>query len=129
MLSTIATHIDGMLETAQEQCQTLLLAKAKPHALDDYTINRTKEVFTAQQKDLWLFDEQLVRWLSVKLTAEQRQEIERLAGQMVKLRGHITVILDLADELGKETIEKVMAKSDAEQGFEFLLNQLKDTHS
>jgi translation initiation factor 2 beta subunit (eIF-2beta)/eIF-5 len=65
----------------------------------------------------------------VKLTAEQRQEIERLAGQMEKLREQITVILDLADDLGKDTIEKVMAKSDAEQGFEFLLNQLKDNHS
>ena len=36
-LPLIAHHIDGMLESAQEQYQTLLPAKAKPHALDDFT--------------------------------------------------------------------------------------------
>jgi hypothetical protein len=126
MLSMIATHIDGMLEAAQEQYQTLLPAKSKPHVLDDYTVNHVKKVFTDQQKDLWLFDEQLARWKSGKLTGEQRTEVERLAGQMKKLREQITAILALADQLGKGTIEKVMAKSDAELGLDFLLGQLKD---
>ena len=36
MLPTIVTHIDGMLEAAQEQYETLLPAKAKPHALEIY---------------------------------------------------------------------------------------------
>src|SRR5205809_308059 len=113
-LSLIATHIDGMLEAAQEQYQTLLPAKARPHVLDNYTVNRIKEVFTAQQNDLGLFDEQLKRWQSEQLDFDQRTEVERLAGQMKKLREQITVILALADDLGKGTIEKVMAKSDAE---------------
>ncbi|SRR6266571_3464033 len=125
-LSFIATHIDGMLSAAQEQYQTLLPAKSKPHALDDYTVNRVKKVFTDQQKDLWLFEEQLTRWKSGQLTGEQQTEVERLVGQMKKLKEQITAILALADELGKGTIEKVMDKSDAELGFEFLLNQLKD---
>jgi hypothetical protein len=60
-LSLIAHHIDGMLEAAQEQYETLLPAKAKPHVLDDYTVNRVKQVFTTQQNDLWLFDEQMAR--------------------------------------------------------------------
>jgi len=126
MLPTIATHIDGMLESAREQYQTLLPAKAKPHVLDDYTVNRVKKVTTSQQKDLWLFDEQLTRWKSGKLTGEQRTEVERLVGQMKKLREQITVILALADDLAKGTIEKIMGKSDAELGLEFLLGQLKD---
>lgn len=126
MLSTIAHHIDGMLAAAQEQYQTLLPAKSKPHVLDDYTVNRVKKVFTDQQKDLWLFDEQLTRWSTGNLTGEQRKEVERLTGQMTKLREQITAILTLADQLGKGTIEKVMAKSDAELGLEFLLGQLKD---
>jgi hypothetical protein len=50
------------------------------------------------------------------LSAQQRTEVERLAGQMKKLREQITVILALADELAKGTIEKVMAKSDVELG-------------
>ena len=125
MLPTIATHIDGMLEAVQEQYQTLLPAKARPHALDDYTVNRVKEVFTTQQNDLWLFDEQLKRWSEATISAQQRKEVERLQGQMKKLREQITTILELADELAKGTIEKVLAKSDAELGLEFLLNPEK----
>jgi len=129
MLPTIATHIDGMLEAAQEQYQTLLPAKAKPHVLDDYTVNRVKKVFVEQQKDLWLFDEQLTRWSKNQLSAHQRKEVDRLAGQMKKLREQITVILELADDLGKGTIEKVMSKSDAELGLEFLQGHIKDNRS
>ncbi len=119
-LPLIATHIDGMLEAAQEQHQTLLPAKARPHALDDYTVNRVIKVFTEQQNDLRLFDEQLKRWSKEALSTQQRKEVERLHGQMKKLREQITTILALADELSKGTIEKVMAKSDAELGLEFL---------
>ncbi|HYU76492.1 MAG TPA: hypothetical protein VEL31_27795 [Ktedonobacteraceae bacterium] len=46
MLWTFATHIDGMLESSQEQYETLQLAKPKPHVLDDYTVNRVIKVFT-----------------------------------------------------------------------------------
>ena len=120
-LSLIAHDIDGMLEAAQEQYQTLLPAKARPHALDDYTVNRVKKVFIEQQNDLWLFDEQLKRWSS----APQRKEVERLQCQMMKLREQIATILALADELAKGTIEKVLSKSDAELGLEFLLNPEK----
>ena len=55
-LTLIASHIDGMLEAAQEQYQTLQPARAKPHVLDNYTVGRVTEVFTAQKNDLWLFE-------------------------------------------------------------------------
>ena len=61
-LTLIADHIDGMLEDAIEHHETLQVARPKPHVLDDYTIGRVLDVFTAQQDDLWLFDEQLRRW-------------------------------------------------------------------
>ena len=125
MLPTIVTYIDGTLVTAQEQYQTLLPAKSKPQVLDDYTVNLVKKVFTDHQEDLWLLEKQLVRWSTGKLTGEQQTEVERLAGQMIKLREQITVILDLAEQLGKGTIKKAMAKSDAELGLEFLLNPEK----
>ena len=124
-LPSMVTHIDGWLQSVQEQYQTLLPAKAKPHVLDDYTINRVKKVFTEQQNDLWLWDEQLKRWGAGRLTEIQRREVERLQGQMKKIREQVTVILELADDLSKGTIEKVMAKSDAELGMEFLLNPEK----
>ena len=103
-LPLIATHINGMLEAAQEQYKTMLPAKSEPHVLDDYTLNRVKEVFTVQLEDLRLFDEQLARWSKGSLATQQRIEVERLAGQMKKLREQITTILALADELSKGTI-------------------------
>ncbi len=123
-LSLIAHHIDGMLESAEEQYQALQLARPKPHVLDDFTVGRVIEVFTVQQNDLWLFDEQLRRWKAGTLATTQGKEVEHLAGQMKRLHEVITAILALADELKERTIEKVMAKSDVELGLEFLLRGL-----
>jgi hypothetical protein len=122
-LSLIAFHIDGMLESAIEQYETLQLARPKPYVLDNYTVGRVVEVFTTQQNDLWLFDEQLRRWETGKeeLTPAQRTEVQRLAGQMLQLHEVITAILRLADELKEGTIEKQLAKSDAQLGIEALL--------
>jgi len=36
----VGTMIDGMLENAREQYQTLLEARPRPHVLDDYTVGR-----------------------------------------------------------------------------------------
>src|SRR5450759_922395 len=81
-VALIAHHIDGMLESAEEQYETLQLARPKPHVLDDYTVGRVIEVFTVQRDDLWLFDEQLRRWEALNLTTSQKKEVERLMGQM-----------------------------------------------
>ncbi len=120
-LALIASHIDGMLESATEQYETLQLAKPKPFVLDDYTVGRVIEVFTTQQSDLGLFDEQLRRWERGTLNNAQRREVERLASQMLQLHEVISAILRLAEQLKERTIEKVLAKSDAELGLETLL--------
>src|SRR5712692_7354048 len=121
-LAVIASHIDGMLESATEQYETLQLARPKPFVLDNYTVGRVIDVFTTQQDDLRLFDEQLRRWERGTLTTAQRQEVERLAGQMLQLHEVISATLHLADELKERTIEKVLAKSDVELGLEMLLS-------
>jgi hypothetical protein len=121
-LALIASHIDGMLEAASEQYETLQLAKPKPFVLDDYTVGRVIQVYTTQQNDLWLFDEQLRRWEKGSLTPAQRQEVEHLAGQMLQLHEVIGAILRLAEQLKERTIEKVLAKSDVELGLETLLS-------
>ena len=89
-LGLVATHIDGMLESAEEQYENLQQARPKPYVLDDYTVKRVIDVFTAQQNDLWLFDEQLRRWERGTLTSAQRQEVERLASQMLQLHGLVS---------------------------------------
>ncbi len=117
----VGTMIDGMLENAQEQYQTLVEARPKPHVLDDHTIGRVVEVYTAQRDDLWLWDEQLRRWGDESLGRIRRREVERLHGQMAALCTVVDDILALAGELGRGTIEKMMAKSDVEVGLEMLM--------
>jgi hypothetical protein len=121
MLPTLARNIDGMLAGDVEQYETLLQARSKPHVLDDFTVNRVKQVFGKQREDFPLFEEQLQRWGSEDLTEVQRLEVERLVSQMRKLRENNANVLELADELGKGTIDKIMAKSDEELGLEYLM--------
>lgn len=117
----VGTMIDGMLDNAREQYATLQEARPKSHVLDDYTVGRLVEVYTAQRDDLWLWDEQLRRWADEPLGAVRRREVERLHGQMAALHNVVDDILALADELGRGTIEQMMAKSDVEVGLEMLL--------
>ena len=125
MLPTLAPHIDGMLESAQEQYATLLKAKPKPYVLDKATVDRVISVFTTQRDDLWLFDEQFRRWgIEPKLTTAQRTEVTRLQQQMATLRQMVTEILALANELRKGTIENVLNMDDAELGLRALLGDL-----
>jgi hypothetical protein len=119
-MPTLATHIDGMLSHHQEQYATLLQAKDRPHVLDDYTVQRVINAYTDAKNDLPLFDEQLRRWGSEKVTDVQRQEIVRLKGQMQQLHEIIDAVLKLANRLGKGTIEQQLAKSDEELGLEYL---------
>ena len=122
-LPLIGSLIDGMLESAEEQYQTLQQARRKPHVLDDYTVGRVVEVFTTQRDDLWLFEEQLHRWNAQNLTDARRREVSRLSGQLEQLRQVITTILALADELKGGTIEQVLGKSDVQLGLESLLRR------
>src|SRR5437763_12433286 len=86
MLPMLARHIDGMLQEAEAQQDNVRQAQSKPWVLDDSTVRRVIEVYTTQQNDLALFDEQLRRWKSGQLKEQQRSEVERLTGQMKKLR-------------------------------------------
>ncbi len=110
-----------MLESAQEQYPTLLEAQPRPYVLDDHTVNRVISVYTTQQDDLWVFEEQLKRWKGQTLTAAQRQTVEDLGGQLAELTSLIEKILSLAAELKERTIEKMLARSDLEIGLEALM--------
>ncbi len=121
MLTTIARHIDGMVEADQEQLATLGEARARPYVLDDDTVSRVKRAFTTQREDFWVFEEQLRRWQAGQLTSHQSAEVTRLRGQMAKLRQINSDVLTLAEELSEGTIEKQLATSDFELGLEMLL--------
>jgi hypothetical protein len=121
MLATIASLINEGLCDAREHYATLLEARPKPHVLDDATIARTKRVNGEGLEWCGVYDRQLLRWRGQRLTDAQRREIARLEGVQRDLRLVLTQILELAEELGRGTIERQLAKSDVEIGLEYLL--------
>lgn len=123
-LPQLADMVDGMLESAEENLASLKLAR--PGSLDDYTVGRVVEVYTAQRDDLWLYEQQLQRWRAVQLTPAQQGEVERLEGQVKRLRESVTANLALADKLKATTIEAIMSKTDEQLGLEFLLGRIGD---
>ncbi len=125
-LGLIAYNIRGMFESAQEQYETLKEAIPRPYVLDDFTVKRVIDVYTVQQKDLWLFDEQLKRWKAQQLTPAQSQEVEKLTITQEQLTKVVKDILALAAQLKEQTIEKTLAKSDLEIGLEYLLKSRPD---
>ena len=68
-----------------------------------------------------MYDQQLMRWRAQRLTDAQRREIARLEDVQRDLRSVLTQILELADEFGRGTIERQLAKSDLELGLEYLM--------
>lgn len=91
------------------------------HVLDDATIERTKRVNREGLEWCGVYERQLRRWRGQRLSGAQRREIARLEGVSRELRSMLTQILELADELGRGTIERQLAKSDVELGIEYLL--------
>ena len=121
-LPQISNMIDGMLDAAKETYEPL--CQIKVH--DDFTIKRIFEVTGQQVKDEWMYDEQLERWSNLpSLKTVQQNEIQRLQGQMIELKSVNRKILAIAEEHKDKTIEKVLAKSDAELGLDFLTGKLK----
>jgi len=121
-LPKIAYMINGMLDAAKETYEPLRQIKVN----DDYTIKRIFEVTGTQVEDEWMYDEQLNRWLKEKdLKPEQQTEIQTLQKRMEELKQVNRKILAIAEEHKDKTIEKVLSKSDAEIGLDFLLGKLK----
>ena len=121
MLPTIASLIDEGLRDGREHYATLLEARPKPYVLDDATIERTKRVHREGLEWCDVYDRQLLRWRSQRLSDAQRREIARLEDVQRDLRLVLTRILELADELGHGTIERQLTKSDLELGLGYVL--------
>ncbi|MBK8752967.1 MAG: hypothetical protein IPL99_15635 [Candidatus Competibacteraceae bacterium] len=124
-LPLIASLIDGELADGQAHHATLLAVRDRPHVLDDATVERSIKLHTEQRDFLGVFAEQLARWRNEQPTDAQRRELDRLEGQIERLRVVLTDILELAKELQQGTIERVLAKSDLELGIEALLRMTK----
>ena len=124
-LPLLASMVDGVLANSEEQHETFAHVRAKPHVLDDEIVNRAIHLYQAQLDDLWFYEEQFARWRKEPLTAGQRQEVNRLAAQLPRIRELSEAILALLDEIKRGTINRILEKSDLELGLEFLLRNRK----
>ena len=125
-LPLLASMVDGVLVNTEEQYQTFSGVKDRPHVLDDDIANRAIKLYQAQIDDVWFYEEQFSRWQAQSLTANQRQEVNRLKAQLPRIKELSQAILELMDEMKDGTINRILEKSDLELGLEFFLKNLKD---
>jgi hypothetical protein len=119
----IASMIDGALSDTADHLQTLTAAQARPHVLDDATVDRSVRVHTEQLEFVDIYERQLQRWQAARPSTAQKRELDRLEHQNRRLREVTIDVLTLANELRKGTIDRVMAKNDLELGLAALLSQ------
>lgn len=126
LLPVVAMMIDEVVQNSEDQHEAFSEARDKPHVLDDATVSRATRLYKAQLEDLRLYEEQLKRWQMQPLTGDQRREVDRLLGQLPRIKQLSEAILEMLDEIKEGTIDKILAKSDLEVGLEFLLGNSGD---
>jgi len=117
----IASIIDTSLDDTREHLATLTKARAKPHVLDDATIDRVERVHAEQMEFVSICTQQISRWRDEKPSASQTRTLDRMATQNQQLRDVTADVLALARELRNGTIERVLGMSDVELGLQSLL--------
>ena len=121
----IAEVIDGMLQDSKEQLETLEPCRNKPHVLDDYTVDRVTKLYTERAEFIDVYQQQLTRWRKQNPSSTQKLEIARLYKTVREMKELNDYILNLAAELKKGTIDRIMEKSDGELALEVLSGKMK----
>jgi hypothetical protein len=123
-LPLIASLIDGGVAEAMAQRQILTEARARPHLLDDATLDRLDQVYSEEQQWLGFCEEQLRRWRQDQPAPAEAREIARLATEIERLKPLVAEILALSAEIRSGTIDRIVEMSDLELGLKALLGQL-----
>lgn len=123
MLPTISVSIEGMLKECKIMYKMLKEAEPKPHVLDNATVLPIIEAYEKHGENYDIFDKQLKHWQNEKLNDSQKTEINRLIKQMKILRKVDKDVLDLANKLKENTIEKILARDDIELAMEVLMGK------
>ena len=125
MLPLITEMLDGTLESANEQLDSLRPVVDKPHVLDSNTVSRIITLYTEQAEDHWVFEEQLNRWKKDAPSASQSNEITRLEGVLAQTKIIREEILKIAQAIEPNTIDKIMEMDDAELALAVLSGKIK----
>jgi hypothetical protein len=121
MLPVFLEITEGQLAEAKIQLDNMHVAKAKPHVLDDDTVNRIIDVYTKQNSDLWVQDEQCCKWIDQNPTKLQLQKINDLKLSVDELKKTNTKIIEICKDISSKTIDKILNKSDMEVALDFLM--------
>ena len=95
----ISSMIDTSLEDTREHLATLTKARAKPHVLDDATIDRVERVHSEQMEFVAIYNQQIDRWRNEKPSASQTRALDRMTTQNQRLHDVTADVLALAREL------------------------------
>lgn len=125
MLAVFTEMVDGMLESALEQKESLQQVKHKPHILDDETVQRIITLYSERIEDRWLIKSQLDRWLSENITSAQKAEVNRLLKSLKIMAIEDPKILEIARSIEHGAIDKILDMDDAELGMSVLSGKIK----
>ena len=105
------------------QLETLTQARARPHVLDDATIDRVDRVYGEQLEFVDIYTQQIRRWRNESPSVDHIGELDRMEKQNQELRAITAEVLALARELRKGTIDRIMDMSDLELGLQAVLGK------
>lgn len=124
-LPLVSQIIDEGVTDAENQLRLLEEGKEKPHVFDDAIVERIKKLHVDKLEFVDIYLQQIERWKKETLTMEEHFELNHLSKQCERMKVLVTSILALAEDIGKQTIDKIMAMDDAELGLRFLLGEIK----
>ena len=116
--------IMGTASNTEEQYQSFMAARHKPHVLDDAIIDRALRLYQAQLEDIALDERQLNWWLEEDMSEAQRYQINDLLAKLSSLRERTQALLDLLAELKQGTINRILEMDNEELGQRFLRGEL-----
>ena len=123
LMPLIANMIAGALTDTRDQLETLTQARARPHVLDDATIDRVDRVYGEQLEFVDIYTQQIRRWRNESPSVDHIGELDRMEKQNQELRAITAEVLALARELRKGTIDRIMDMSDLELGLQAVLGK------
>ncbi len=116
-----AELLEGHVEDADALHASLESARARPHVLDDATLDRVEQQYTVMEREtIQGYEWQFARWKHAVLTPAERTGLERTRQLLSDYEGRSARVLAVVAELRSGTIERVLERSDLELGLEVM---------
>lgn len=113
---------EEVLET-QKLNQLLEETEDKPYLMDDTTMNRSVKFYQNGIDYMPYYQKQFNRWKAKELTSEQINKITELEFLVDLQMRFLEYGMALSKKIAKNTIEKILSKSDFEIGFEAIFGK------